>query len=463
MSSPTANEHFIILNALFILLVVSVCAGLLYRCAAPLTRSIRSLRLRFTVNGAIIGFSVGVFCYALASCLFPMLTVLSLDLSFTQSVALLFITTLVGCTIGAVWGIRLDGTRYLFGRVRRVFGEMKWTVVQHIKTSKDAKEFLAGNTIGRHSASPSTKTLILIYNSMFGMTLPLEELQLPTGCAFTANRRYLREASAVVFHIPTLRRPHSLRLHPGQLNVAWFMESGMQHPILNDPQFLNQFDLTMSFRRNADIWTPYYFPDFNQLVSTTSNRNAASPKSKDQLIALFFSYFSELSGRNTYVEEFMQHIDAHSYGRFLRNRTLSNDSGRTTKLKALSGYKFNLAYENSLEKDYVTEKFFDPLEVGCVPVYMGAPNIDDYAPGDHCYINAADFNGPKELAEYLLALNEDEDAYNAYHAWRHLPPRSQYLRFLEEQRTHPFVRLCKLIQNRPRDAALLQLNRKVKT
>ena len=114
----------------------------------------------------------------------------------------------------------------------------------------------------------------------------------------------------------------------------------------------------------------------------------------------------------------------------------------------LSDYKFNLAYENSIEEDYVTEKFFDPLEVGCVPVYPGAPNIDDYAPGDHCYINAADFNGPKELAEYLLALNEDEEAYNAYHAWRHQPPRAQYRRLYEEQRIHPFVRLCKLIKCR---------------
>ncbi len=441
------------LNTLFILFVALACAGLFYP-----TRSIRSLRLRFTLNGTIIGFGVGLICNAAASGLFPITIALFSDLSFAQQAVRVFITTFLGCVTGAVWGIRLDGTKYLFGRVRRVFREMKWIVVQHIKTSKNAKEFLGNNTIWKHSTSPPTKTLILIYNSMFGMPLPLKEFQLPPGCAFTTNRRYRRDASAVVFHIPTLCRPHRLQLHPGQLNVAWFMESGVQYPILNNLQFMKQFDFTMSFRRNADIWTPYYFPDFNQLVYAT-----LKAKSKDQLIALFFSYFGELSGRNTYIEEFMHYIDTHNYGRFLRNRTLSDDSGRTTKLEVLSGYKFNLAYENSLEKDYVTEKFFDPLEVGCVPVYMGASNIDDYAPGDQCYINAADFNGPKELAEYLLALDEDEDAYNAYHAWRHQPSRNQYHRLLEGQRIHPFVRLCKLIQSRLLDVAPAKLNRNLKT
>ncbi len=50
---------------------------------------------------------------------------------------------------------------------------------------------------------------------MFGMPLPLEELQLPPGCAFTINRGYWREASAVMFHIPTLRRLYGLRRPPG--------------------------------------------------------------------------------------------------------------------------------------------------------------------------------------------------------------------------------------------------------
>ncbi len=347
------------------------------------------------------------------------------------------IAAVVGSALGVVRHACPAGVRYLSSRARLVFGGIQWRIVHHKKTAKNAKALLANQAI-----SAPTKTLVLIYNSMFGMPAPLDELELPRGCAFTVNRRYWNEASAVVYHIPTLRRLPRRRRPDGQRWAAWFLESGVQYPVLNDPLFMSRFDLTISFRRQADIRDPCFLPPFNQLVNARPK-----PKCRENALAFFFSYLGERSGRNAYARELVRHIDAHGYGRFLRNRTLPNDSGRPTKLQVLSGYKFNLAFENSIEEDYVTEKFFDPLEAGCVPVYLGAPNIDDYAPGDHCYIHVADFNGPKQLAEYLLDLNEDEEAYNAYHAWRRRPPRTAYRRLCEERLVHPFVRLCRLLQN----------------
>jgi hypothetical protein len=86
------------------------------------------------------------------------------------------------------------------------------------------------------------------------------------------------------------------------------------------------------------------------------------------------------------------------------------------------------------------------LEAGCVPVYTGAPNIEDYAPGKNCYINTGDFNSPKDLADYLSALNEDDKAYSAFHAWRGQSSGTPYRRFMEEQHVHPFIRLCEAVQ-----------------
>lgn len=34
------------------------------------------------------------------------------------------------------------------------------------------------------------------------------------------------------------------------------------------------------------------------------------------------------------------------------------------------------------------------------------------------FINVMDFKNPKELADYLLFLSENEEEYNKYHAWR---------------------------------------------
>ena len=40
-------------------------------------------------------------------------------------------------------------------------------------------------------------------------------------------------------------------------------------------------------------------------------------------------------------------------------------------------YLFTIAIENSLEYDYVTEKLWQPLAAGSVPIYLGAPNVDE--------------------------------------------------------------------------------------
>jgi hypothetical protein len=143
----------------------------------------------------------------------------------------------------------------------------------------------------------------------------------------------------------------------------------------------------------------------------------------------------------------MRYIDVHSYGKFRRNRTLADDHGHATKLEMIAAYKFTLAFENAIGEDYVTEKFFDPLVAGSVPVYLGAPNVDLLAPGDHCYIDTADFAHPKALGEYLLALHHDAAAYDAYFAWKQQPLRPSFVQLLAGQREHPFLRLCHKVRS----------------
>lgn len=83
-------------------------------------------------------------------------------------------------------------------------------------------------------------------------------------------------------------------------------------------------------------------------------------------------------------------------------------------------YKFYLAFENSNCVDYITEKLFEnALQQSLVPIVMGARPEDykKYAPY-RSYIHVDDFESPRELAEYLYELDEDDDAYNRYFQWR---------------------------------------------
>lgn len=291
---------------------------------------------------------------------------------------------------------------------------------------------------------PDGDTLIVFHNSMFDTLLGLNSLSGPTGVRFSGNRLRWKQADAVVFHIPTLARlPESKPL--GQLWVAWTMESEANYPQLADPQFMASIDLEMTYRQDADVWLPYlgyYSLDMPALLLRPPGR-----KRPNHLINSFVSSNVNHSKRLEFLAELNRHVDVHAYGSIGYNRKLTEDRGRASKLKAIAGYKFTIAFENSIAEDYVTEKFYDPLLAGSVPVYLGAPNVAEFAPGEHCYIDVKDFSDPKALAAYLQHLDSDDEAYNAYHTWRQKPLLPAFEAKMERRRKtgHPFEALGKIV------------------
>lgn len=81
------------------------------------------------------------------------------------------------------------------------------------------------------------------------------------------------------------------------------------------------------------------------------------------------------------------------------------------KLPYIKQYKFAICYENMVSRTYLTEKIFDILHAGCVPVYWGAQEISRYIP-QRAYILREDFSSDEELYDYLSTMSEKE--YNNY-------------------------------------------------
>lgn len=74
------------------------------------------------------------------------------------------------------------------------------------------------------------------------------------------------------------------------------------------------------------------------------------------------------------------------------------------KYEAMSRYRFAICYENMVLDGWITEKLFDCLYAGVVPIYLGAPDIDEAVdPG--CYIDARRFANYDEMHRYLDALS----------------------------------------------------------
>jgi alpha(1,3/1,4) fucosyltransferase len=82
------------------------------------------------------------------------------------------------------------------------------------------------------------------------------------------------------------------------------------------------------------------------------------------------------------------------------------------KRSTLGGYKFNFCFENATGiKGYITEKIFDALLSGTVPIYWGAPDIFEFIPRE-AIIHFPDFQNIKELYLYISTMGESE--WNKY-------------------------------------------------
>lgn len=107
-----------------------------------------------------------------------------------------------------------------------------------------------------------------------------------------------------------------------------------------------------------------------------------------------------------------------------------NNTLNTLYKRSVAGkYMFNLAFENAVEVGYVTEKPFDALMAGTVPVYLGdASHLKRLLPHPNAAIFVADFGGNiSSLGIYLKYLMENETAFREHHAWRVGFSRDAYL------------------------------------
>ncbi len=283
----------------------------------------------------------------------------------------------------------------------------------------------------------SAPLLVLLYNHPFPGLAGRTKLDCGGACDFTPDPKRLSEATAVVFHIPTLRGIPLPLKRRGQLWVAWSLESEVNYPELADPSFMRQFGITMTYRRDATVWWPYFEPDIEAALVRPPR-----PKTESSPVVYFRSSLVDRCGRTAYAAALMRRVKVDSYGSVLHNRDLPGpDKGRETMMAVAARYKFALALENSFAEDYVSEKFFCALISGSVPVYRSAPNVAAFAPADHCFISAADFAGPVELAAYLNWLNEHDEAYQEYLAWKHMALSPRFKALVASVRRPPFCRL----------------------
>lgn len=204
-------------------------------------------------------------------------------------------------------------------------------------------------------------------------------------------------------------------------------------------KFISQFDhafLFEGFRQSVnDLKTKFhtlYFPQPYspniELIKNWRNKkylsmisgNKRAPLTLKRFITSLFSlnfYKGLYQERLAAIEYFSNYDDFDLYGidwgkpqkwisGHIKNCIKKCYRGITDdKIETFKKYKFSLIFENTVSKGYVTEKIFDAFFAGAVPIYYGAPDIENYIP-KNTFIDFRQFKNYAELDKYLRSINE---------------------------------------------------------
>ncbi len=101
-----------------------------------------------------------------------------------------------------------------------------------------------------------------------------------------------------------------------------------------------------------------------------------------------------------------------SGGRALNNIGRQLPPGGQAKYDFLTGYKFNLCFENKETPGYTTEKLVEAVWAGCVPIYWGNPLVArDFNP--RSFLCLHDFSSEDAFIEKIIEVDRDETQYRA--------------------------------------------------
>jgi hypothetical protein len=194
------------------------------------------------------------------------------------------------------------------------------------------------------------------------------------------------------------------RAFPGQKMVFMSLESGRYYSMVYDAKeqgydFLVDYRIWPDHPRGpADIPAVYMLNPTMDAFTLDFRKPPQLPKRKEgALVAAFISNCSPLNRRSELLQELIDAGVLDSYGSCHHSKDEPPRDGTmasrlAAKIKLAGEYPFILTAENSDEPGYVTEKVYQGLEVGSVPIYLGAPDVDRFVPHPSSIINAADFN-----------------------------------------------------------------------
>ncbi|XP_077554139.1 alpha-(1,3)-fucosyltransferase C-like isoform X3 [Haemaphysalis longicornis] len=261
------------------------------------------------------------------------------------------------------------------------------------------------------------------------------------ACLTTNDRRTLNDSDAVLFHGKDVNlRDMPKWRSPKQIWVYWSMEPPT-YPYANSLKYLHStFNWSMTYRLDSDVVTYYgRVKKYKTPPPYDWEKLEIAWRQKSRMAVWLVSNCVTPGKRENYALELGKHVAVDVYGSCGSNKCPKSASALCYR-DFSKQYFFYLSFENSICKDYVTEKLFKALRYDIIPVVFGGGNYSVVAPPGS-YIDALSFSSPKHLAHHMKKVSSNFSLYAKYFAWKRTHSVT-----INNWRTQSYCSLCEKLQ-----------------
>ena len=186
---------------------------------------------------------------------------------------------------------------------------------------------------------------------------------------------------------------------------------------------LKEVDFSLGFGKNNcenylrfPLWIMYLFPpecNYEDLKNIVEEINDVKSKKAKECVCI---NSHDLFGTRSKVCNDLKNILKITYAGKWRNNSnelwtiFDND-----KCKYMNLFKFNICPENMDAAGYCTEKIFDALRCGCIPIYAGCLNNPEPEIINHDFVIFWDLDGDNyDQIKLVDRLNNDDNYYQKF-------------------------------------------------
>ncbi|KAF0991204.1 hypothetical protein HZS_3983 [Henneguya salminicola] len=219
---------------------------------------------------------------------------------------------------------------------------------------------------------------------------------------FTEHRRFMNE------YLATINPPKKIMIlysfePPNSVRTRFDYNRSSKHFIHWVYSYYKTSFFYIPYSRYLESKRPYY----NERIIRLEFK-----KRKYLAMAVISNCGFDTSVRLKYIMELQKYFPVHTYGQCFYSPISREDRERLTRI-----YKFVLSFENCNCQEYNTEKYWDAIVNGAIPIVLGYnKNLAHLIPGS--YINVFDFSHPEYLSTYLRNVSSNINEFKKYYQWR---------------------------------------------